>query len=113
VPAGLIPRRLSSKARYCQVIGCAGYLQVRIARHGDDPHLRIAPAERLDGLEAVALGHEQVGQQHVGGPLARQPQRFLAVAREGDVISGLLQHDSHRVAHVRVVVDDENKLRNR
>jgi S-adenosylmethionine synthetase (AdoMet synthetase) len=77
-------------------------------RHGDDLHLRERGLEPMDELDPVALGHEDVGDEHIDGMRALQIERAFSVRRNLRLEARSLQHDLDERPHVRIVVHDQN-----
>jgi len=63
---------------------------------------------RLDGLETVEPRHPDVEDHRVRGRLGQQVKRFLAVARELDVVALEPQRTLERAANGRLIVDNQN-----
>src|SRR5882762_6025142 len=79
-----------------------------VAGHGDDLHLGKLPAQVADGLDALLLGHEDVGDDHVGRPRALQLQSLNAVGGAFGFDAVVPKPPQREVPEVVVVVDDEN-----
>ena len=65
--------------------------------------------ELLDRLEAVLLGHEDVRHHYRHGLGAEARHRLLAVRRGHHLVAGLGEEGVEEVAHLRVVVDGEDR----
>ena len=72
--------------------------------------LRILP-EALCHLEAVEPRHHHVEEHEVGTDLRRSLERLLAVASDGDLVARRAEVHLHEPRDVRIVVDDEDRLR--
>jgi hypothetical protein len=62
----------------------------------------------MDELDPVALGHEDVGDEHIDGMRALQIERAFSVRRNLRLEARSLQHDLDERPHVRIVVNDQN-----
>jgi len=75
-------------------------------RHQRD--LRRALMEDPDRLEAMHLRHEDVDDQQIEGEALQRLEPGLGAVGSDDVITVPPQHNSDRLAHRWIVVDDEN-----
>jgi hypothetical protein len=80
----------------------------RIAGHHDDRQTRRALAERLDRLEPIHVGHEDVDDGDVERVGLDRLGAVVAALGENDRMSLALEDALHHHANHGVVVDDEN-----
>jgi hypothetical protein len=67
-------------------------------------------AQRAQEPEPVHPRHHEIGEDDVGVPLDRAPERLGPVARRLDVVAPALRQLRERVAAVRLVVHDEDPV---
>ncbi len=78
--------------------------------HQHHRHVRVAVPHLGDQLQAVDLGHHQVGEHQVGQPLGHQLQRLPAAGGVADLeILMTLDEMAGQLALDRRVVDDEDE----
>ena len=119
VKIGLDPRqKLAGGERLDQVIGGTGpqpaHLGFLAGAGGEQDDRRIPDrlvlAHCRQKAEAVEARHHDVGQDEVGLQGARRGQRRLAVGRALDPIAGGAQQALDVVAHVEIVVGQQNEM---
>ena len=119
VKIGLDPRqKLAGGERLDQVIVGAGPQPVHLGflagagGEQDDRRIpgRLVRAHCRQKAEAVEPRHHDVGQDEVGLQGARRGQRRLAVGRALDPVAGGAQQALDVVAHVEIVVGQQNEM---
>src|SRR5262249_1296994 len=75
-----------------------------------DRHVRKLGTQLPDGLDAVLLRHEDVGDDEIGRLRALHLERLVTVAGVGDGETLALEQPAERVTHVSGVVDDEYSM---
>jgi len=80
----------------------------RVAGHDDDRQVRRAPAEGLDRLETVHVGHEDVDDGDVERVGLDRLRAVVAAFRQHDRVTLAFQDALHDESNHRVVIDDQN-----
>src|SRR5437867_12147140 len=74
----------------------------------DDSRHPVRAPERLDDVEAVAVGESEIDEHQVGWVGARAGDRVRDRGSDGHPPPRLLEEDAERAAHQLVVFDDED-----
>ena len=85
-----------------------GAFGIAVGGHHVDNALGITGMDRLEKIQTRSPRHLQIRQDEVERRVIEGIHRLSQPGRGGDVIPLLLQHDLEKLAHPRLVVDDQD-----
>jgi hypothetical protein len=103
-------RALDEIVERAAVEGVDGGLRRSVRRHDDDRQRGVRLFHRREKLDSVHSLHLDVGDDDVETRLLDLLERLFAVVHGLDVVPLLAKHDGEILAHVLLVIDDENLL---
>src|ERR1700733_2061539 len=105
----LLGRRKVGIGRYRRGL-IARDAEITASGYGDDSNEGKGLANRLDGLHAVYLRHDDVGDDEIRRSVTQLFQCVRRILGGNRLISGEIEHAFDRISYVALIIDDQYSL---